>query len=60
MVDPEDASYKCALSEASLAKAIAELNEDPKQRLGAVRALRAWINEQKHLAFRTGKTRPCY
>jgi hypothetical protein len=53
MIDPEDANYVCTLSAASLAKAKAELFEDPKQRLGAVQTLRKWIKDQKHLTCRT-------
>jgi hypothetical protein len=55
-MDPEDADYKCTLTEYSLQKAIKELNEDPKQRLGAVQSLRKWIREQPHYTFRTDTT----
>ena len=45
--------YKCTLNEKSLAKAKKELNEDPKNRLGAVQTLREWIEQQKHLKMDT-------
>jgi len=54
-MDPEDADYKCTLNEYSLQKAIKELNEDPKQRLGAVQSLRKWIRDQPHYTCRTGQ-----
>ncbi len=54
MADP-DADYVCTLTEASLQKAKAELNEDPKERLGAVKSLREWIQQQAHLSIPTGK-----
>src|SRR6218665_1060270 len=54
-MDPEDADYKCTLTEYSLQKAIKELNEDPKQRLGAVQSLRKWIRDQPHYTCRTGE-----
>jgi len=53
MIDPEDAQYTCTLSPQSLARAERELFEDPKQRLGAVQALRRWIKEQPHMSCRT-------
>jgi len=52
-MDPEDLDYVCTLDEYSLEKAKRELFEDPKQRLGAVQTLRAWIREQPHLTSRT-------
>jgi len=52
-MDPEDKDYVCTLDEKSLEKAKKELSEDPKQRLGAVQALRAWIKAQPHLISRT-------
>lgn len=52
-MDPEDADYKCTLSPETLEKAIKELNEDPKQRLGQIQTLRKWIKEQPHLVCRT-------
>lgn len=53
MTDPEDAGYKCTLTEYGLQKAMKELNEDPKQRLGAVQTLRKWVREQPHYTCRT-------
>ena len=53
-VAPEDADYVCSLDEASLAKAIKELNEDPKNRLGAVETFRQWIRQQPHIHCPTG------
>ena len=46
--------YLCTLDEATLEKAKAELNEDPKNRDGAIETLRTWINEQPHFVCRTG------
>ena len=54
-MDPEDAAYVCALNEYSLEKAKRELFEDPKQRLGAVQTLRAWIRTQPHFTSRVGE-----
>ena len=53
-IAPEDKDYVCSLDEASLNKAIKELNEDPKNRLGAVDTFRQWIKQQKHLKCPTG------
>ena len=50
-----DENYVCSLDENSLTKAKKELNEDPKDRLGAVKALREWIQAQPHFTARTGK-----
>lgn len=52
MSPPDD--YVCTLTEASLKKAKEELNEDPKERLGAVEALRKWVLEQPHIKSPTG------
>ena len=49
-----DDSYVCTLNEASLEKAKKELQEDPKERLGAVETFRKWILEQPHLKCPTG------
>jgi len=46
--------YKCQLDKRTLEKAKKELNEDPKDRLNAVDALRTWIQQQPHITFRTG------
>ncbi len=54
-IDPEDAGYVCTLSESSLKVAREELHEDPRNRLGAVKAFREWIKQQPHLRCRTGK-----
>lgn len=42
-------NYTCSLDDQSLQKAKRELNEDPKERAGAVRALREWVAQQKWL-----------
>ena len=47
--------YKCTLNEKSLANAKKELNEDPKNRLGAVQTLREWIEQQNHLKMDTSR-----
>jgi len=49
----EESDYVCTLDEASIKKAKDELNEDPKERLGAVNALRQWILAQPHLQCST-------
>ena len=46
--------YVCTLDEKSLKKAKEELNEDPKNRLGAVETFRKWILEQPHIKCPTG------
>ena len=56
MADHEDSKYTCTLSASSLEKASRELNEDPKERLGAVKTLRQWLQEQRHMQCRTGNT----
>ena len=55
-IDPEDADYVCSLTDASIEKAQRELNEDPKERLGAVKALRDWIKQQPHLTVSMGNS----
>ncbi|ESO07986.1 hypothetical protein HELRODRAFT_185411 [Helobdella robusta] len=52
-MDADDAKYVCGLTPQSLEKAKKELNEDPKQRIGAVQTLRKWIKQQPHLTCRT-------
>ena len=42
----EDEDYVCSLDEKSLEKAYKDLNESPKDRLAAVKALRAWIQQE--------------
>jgi hypothetical protein len=44
-----EANYVCTLTEKSLKKAKEELNEDPKNRLGAVETFRQWILQQPHI-----------
>jgi len=51
-----DSDYVCKLDERTLEKAKKELNEDPKDRLNAVDALRTWIQQQPHITFRTGQS----
>ena len=46
--------YKCTLDAASIKKAKAELNEDPADRLDAVKALREWLLKQPHITSRSG------
>ena len=58
-MDPEDADYVCTFDEYTLEKAIKELNEDPKERLGSVQALRRWIKEQPHYTCRTSGYNGC-
>jgi hypothetical protein len=45
----QDENYKCMLDDQSLLKAKRELNEDPKERVGALKALREWVTQQKWL-----------
>ena len=47
--------YVCTLTKEAEAKAKKELNEDPKERIGAVQTLRDWINQQPHLTAGTGE-----
>ena len=47
-----DEDYQCTLTEASLKKAREELNEDPKERLNAVKQLREWIEQQPHFTLK--------
>jgi hypothetical protein len=44
-----DADYECTLTENSVKKAKEELNEDPNNRLGAVKTFREWILQQPHI-----------
>jgi len=48
-----DADYVCTLDARTLEKAVKELNEDPKNRLGAVDTFRTWLKQQPHLTCRT-------
>jgi len=51
-----DDKYVCTLDERSTEKAKKELNEDAKDRLNAVDALRTWIQQQPHITFNTGQS----
>ena len=48
--------YVCKLDERSAEKAKKELNEDPKDRLNAINALRTWIQQQPHITFNLGQS----
>ncbi|KAL5022439.1 hypothetical protein ScPMuIL_001594 [Solemya velum] len=50
----DEADYVCSLDSASEKKAKEELNENPKERLGAVQTFRTWVNQQKWLRTPTG------
>ena len=50
--------YVCTLNDKDLKKAKDELNEDPKERLGAVETLRQWVKQQRHLRSPTGTPVP--
>lgn len=50
----EDKNYTCTLDANSLQKAQRELNEDPKEREGAIQTLREWVDQQKWLKTPTG------
>ena len=45
----------CSLSEKTIKKAQEELNEDPNERLGAVQALREWIEREPWITSPTGR-----
>ena len=49
-----ETSYVCSLSEKSIKKAKKELNEDPKERNGAVQTLKEWIEREPWLHAPTG------
>jgi len=49
-----DDKYVCQLDAKTAEKAKKELNEDAKDRLNAVDALRTWIQQQPHITFNTG------
>jgi len=49
-------NYVCALDAQSVEKAKKELNEDAKDRLNAVDALRTWIQQQPHITFECGQS----
>ena len=54
-VSDMDDEYTCTLDETFLKIARKELNEDPRNRLGAVKKLREWVEEQPHISYPTGK-----
>jgi len=49
-----DEDYVCTLTEMSAQKAKDELNEDPKNRLGAVQKFRELVLQQPHIKCPTG------
>ena len=51
-----DDKYVCQLDAKTAEKAKKELNEDAKDRLNAVDALRTWIQQQPHITFNTGQS----
>jgi len=51
-----DDNYVCQLDAKSAEKAKKELNEDAKDRLNAVDALRTWIQQQPHIKYNTGQS----
>ena len=55
MATGED-NYVCQLDKRSIEKAKKELNEDAKDRLNAVNALRTWIQQQPHITFKLGQS----
>ena len=55
LIMSDSIDYVCGLDKNALAKAKKELNEDRKERLGAVQTLREWILQQKHMTCNTGE-----
>ena len=53
--DDPDAEYVCRLDARSLETARVELNEDPRERLGAVKTFRQWLLQQSHIKSPTGE-----
>ena len=51
----DDDNYVCTLDEASKERAGKELNEDEKNRDGAVETLRDWVKQQHWLKSPTGR-----
>ena len=49
-------NYVCQLDAQTAEKAKKELNEDAKDRLNAVDALRTWIQQQPHITIETGQS----
>ena len=47
-------NYQCTLSDSSIKKAKEELNEDPKERAGAVQAFREWTEREPWIRAPTG------
>jgi len=52
-------NYVCKLDASTIEKAKKELKEDAKDRLGAVDALRTWIQQQPHITFKAGQSDQC-
>ena len=50
-----DDEYTCTLSPQTISVAKDELNEDAKDRLASVQALRQWLLQQPHITAFTGK-----
>ena len=48
--------YVCSLSEQTLKKAKKELNEDPKEREGALQTFREWIEREPWITSPTSKS----
>ena len=53
---PDDVKFVSALDDQSKKKAKEELNENEKDRLGAVQSFRSLVLQQDWLKTRTGKT----
>lgn len=60
MATDDDKPYVCQLDAQAVEKAKTELNEDPKDRMNAVNALRTWIQQQPHLTFSCETSRLLY
>ena len=54
-----DSDYVCTLTDESAKKAKDELNEDPKNRLGAVQKFRELVLQQPHIRCPTGIPSTC-
>jgi len=54
-----DSDYVCTMTDESLKKAKDELNEDPKNRLGAVQKFRELVLQQPHIKCPTGILSTC-
>jgi len=55
----DEKPYACQLDAKSAEKAKKELNEDPKDRMNALNALRTWIDQQPHITLNTGQSTGC-